>query len=195
MTSKMISQAFIVGNGVSRETIDLHGLIGNGKIYGCNALYRDFSDFDYIVAIDDGMINELQNADINQKKVIIPSEDERWEDEKYSPMRRRSNAGMNAMSEAIKRHASKLYCLGFDFLLNGDISVKNVYDGSNNYGSETRAKIADNFYRVKYLEWFMKDNSHVDFVFVLPKDVNFVNIESVNAKGIYVDDFKAKFNC
>ena len=51
--------AFIVGNGTSRSPIDLSCLKGEGSIIGCNALYRDFPEYDYLVAIDDGMIEEL----------------------------------------------------------------------------------------------------------------------------------------
>lgn len=189
----MISQAFIVGNGTSREPIDLNGLVGQGKIYGCNALYRTFENYDCLVAIDDGMIKELTDNEV--PRVVIPPENERWEDARYSPTRRRGNAGMNAMSEAIKKGASKLYCLGFDFLLTGDQSVSNLFDGSDNYGPETRARRADNFYRLQYLEWFMKDNDHVEFVFVLPKGQEFATIDANNVNGIYVDDFKTKFNC
>lgn len=193
MTLKTISQAFIIGNGTSRQSIDLSKLKGKGKIYGCNALYRTFSDYDFLVAIDDGMIKEITENNI--PRAIIPPETERWEDERYSPNRRRSNAGMNAMNEAIKRSSTKIYCLGFDFLLTGDQSVSNIFDGTENYGPETRARIQDNYYRLKYLEWFMNDHDNVDFVFVLPRDKEFAIIDSNNANGIYVDDFKNKFEC
>lgn len=193
MTSKTISQAFIIGNGTSREQINLSGLKEHGKIYGCNALYRTFSDYDVLVAIDDGMIKEL--IERNVPRVVIPPENERWEDARYSPSRRRSNAGMNAMSEAIKHGSSKIFCLGFDFILTGDQSVSNLFDGTDNYGPETRARREDNYYRLKYLEWFMNDNKNVDFVFVLPKDQEFATMNADNVNGIYVDDFKSKFIC
>ena len=34
--------AFIIGNGNSRLSFDLTELSKHGKMYGCNALYRDF---------------------------------------------------------------------------------------------------------------------------------------------------------
>ena len=44
-----MSTAFIIGNGPTRLDVNLHDLVGKGKIYGCNALYRDFDKFDYLV--------------------------------------------------------------------------------------------------------------------------------------------------
>ena len=37
----------------TRLDVNLHDLVGKGKIYGCNALYRDFDKFDYLVVIDE----------------------------------------------------------------------------------------------------------------------------------------------
>ena len=38
-----MSRAFVLGNGVSRQQVDLENLKHFGPIYGCNALYRDFT--------------------------------------------------------------------------------------------------------------------------------------------------------
>ena len=35
--------AFVLGNGVSRQQVDLNNMRHLGNIYGCNALYRDFT--------------------------------------------------------------------------------------------------------------------------------------------------------
>jgi len=193
MSSK--TTAFIVGNGVSRKPIDLHGLKTRGEIYGCNAIHREFSDCDYIVAIDDGMIKELTEEIHPRSQIIIPPEDERWESAKYNSRRRRSNAGMNAMLEAIRRDNTKLYCLGFDFLLKGSISTDNVFKNTPNYGIETHAVESDNYYRIKYLEWFMRDNAQVQFTFVLPNASEFATLDASNVSGIFVEDFKKDFDC
>ena len=59
--------AFIIGNGTSRKSIDLHQLKKNSppgsKIYGCNALYREFEP-DYLVAVDSKMIAEINHPGI-----------------------------------------------------------------------------------------------------------------------------------
>ena len=38
-----MTRAFVLGNGVSRQDVDLNNLKHFGPIYGCNALYRDFT--------------------------------------------------------------------------------------------------------------------------------------------------------
>jgi len=53
--------AFIIGNGVSRQAVDLELLQPLGKIYGCNALYRDFIP-DVLVATDRPISTEIQNS-------------------------------------------------------------------------------------------------------------------------------------
>lgn len=52
----------IIGNGPSRSGLDLHKLAENAAIYGCNALYRDFSP-DFLFANDRSMVLEILRAD------------------------------------------------------------------------------------------------------------------------------------
>lgn len=184
--------AIIIGNGTSRLDIDLNSLIGKGEIFGCNAIYRDFDHCDYIVAIDDGMIEELSNADIRNSTVIIPMENERWEDAEYSPHRRRSNAGMTAMKLALKKGYDILYCIGFDFILKGDISVDNVYKNTPNYGPETHANKSDNYYRIKYLEWFARQHVGSKFIFVVPEGCELNPVDANNIQGMTIKNFNSK---
>lgn len=189
--------AFVIGNGVSRKSLDLNHLVDNGTIIGCNALYRDFDKWDVLVAIDDGMIEEvlplMKSLDDDRiQKVTVPPEDERWEDPEYSPNRRRSNAGMNAMLEGIRSGHDILYCLGFDFILEGEVSVDNIYKNTKNYGEETHAREEDNYYRIKYLEWFCNKYSDTKFVFVIPDHVKTKPIEADNVVGMTMTTFRNK---
>lgn len=185
--------AFIVGNGVSRKEIDLNSLVGKGAIFGCNALYRDFDQWDFLVAIDDGMIAELLQKDFSPRTLIVPPVSERFESAEYNPgYRRRSNAGMNAMLEAIRRDYKFLYCLGFDFLLEGEVSVDNLYKDTPNYGIETRTRIEDNYHRIRYLEWFAEQNPLTTFIFVLPKGAKTKIVKSENILGMTIPTFKEK---
>ena len=52
---------FVLGNGVSRQPIELTTLRKYGKIYGCNALYRHFTP-DVLVATDPGISTEIQKS-------------------------------------------------------------------------------------------------------------------------------------
>jgi hypothetical protein len=56
-----MSIAFVLGNGVSRQGLDLHLLRQHGKIYGCNALYREFTP-DVLVATDRPIASTIQES-------------------------------------------------------------------------------------------------------------------------------------
>ena len=161
--------AFVIANGTSRLGFNLRQLIGLGPIYGCNALYREYApNYDlpnYLIAIDDGMIEEIRNSDFPKNRFIVPPLSERWEPKECNPNQPRSNAGMNAMIEAIRHGATTVIGLGFDFMLN-DVgqSVSNVYDETINYGPNTRARHEDNFGRARYLNWLVSNNPTVDFL-------------------------------
>ena len=147
------STAFIIGNGKSREGFDLEQLRPYGHTYGCNALYRDFAP-DYLIAIDDPITKEIEESIFNedfpdQTKFIHPAMEEQFEDPQFNPFsRNRSNAGMNAMIEAIRHGKTLLICLGLDFILNDKLTIANMYDGTNAYGPETRTNFGDSIKRV-----------------------------------------------
>lgn len=186
--------AFIVGNGKSRNEIDLNQIVGKAPIYGCNALYRDFDKWDYLVSIDEGMVAEVQDAQgaFGNGIIIVPPEDQHFEPVEYSPMRRRNNAGMVAMDTAVKRGFNLLYLVGIDFVLKGDISTDNVYKDTENYGIETHATQDDNYHRIRYLDWYARKNPNVKFVFVVPDTVPMRVIESRNIVGMKMETFKGK---
>lgn len=188
--------AFVVGNGKSRIEVNLDQLVGKAPIFGCNALYRDFDKWDYLVSIDQGMVNEIRQAEgaLGNGTIIVPPEDMHFEPAEYSPYRRRNNAGMLAMDIAIKRGFDVLYLLGIDFVLKGDISTDNVYKNTDNYGPETHASQDDNYHRIRYLEWFARKNPNTKFVFVVPDDVPMRVIEAPNVVGMKMETFKKKVN-
>ena len=186
-----MNTAFIIGNGTSREGFDLTRLKSYGTIYGCNALYRDFPDHsipDFLVAIDDGIIAEIESSNFPSKRFVVPPIEERWEPSECNIGRPRSNAGMNAMREAIKAGHDQLICLGFDFLIGGKNQfLSNVYDGTENYGPDTRANAGDNPGRVNYLQWLVYKNPEVDFIFIYP-DIENVNV--INGDNVYYNTYE-----
>lgn len=170
--------AFVIGNGVSRLGYNIEALKNVAPTYGCNALYREFGptyDFpDWIVAIDDGIRREIATSSFPQERVILPPPEECWEPAEMHGGRQgpRSNAGINAIREAIKTNVNMIVCLGFDFLiLDEKKSISNIYDGTPNYGPETRAVFADNEGRKRYLQWVITRNPKVEFCFVFNKDL------------------------
>ena len=61
-----LKKVFCIGNGESRKGFDLETLRPHGKIYGCNALYRDFMP-DVLTAVDHGIMHEIYHAGVAQK--------------------------------------------------------------------------------------------------------------------------------
>jgi hypothetical protein len=168
--------SFIIGNGTSRKDFELEKLRDAGTIFGCNALYREFVP-DFIVSIDEGIIREIFQSNFPKEKFIVPPTEECWEPAECNPNRPRSNAGINAMREAIKRGHKTLICLGFDFLLqDSNRSVSNMYEGTQNYGPEVRANHADNIGRINYLNWLARKESEHEFYFVFPTGFSLTNV-------------------
>ena len=62
----VLKRVFCIGNGESRIGFDLEKLRPHGKIYGCNAIYRDFMP-DVLTAVDHGIMHEIYHAGIAQK--------------------------------------------------------------------------------------------------------------------------------
>lgn len=189
--------AFIIGNGRSRNEQNLKSLKDRGYVWACNAFYRDqgpsYDLPDWLVAIDDGIIEEILASDFPKEKFIVPPYDERWEPWTCNPLRPRSNAGFNAIREAIKAGAKTIFLLGFDFmLLDSSKSVSNIFDGTPNYGPETRASEQDNPNRVKYLSWISKHNPNVDIIFVWPREYDTIKTwqieENLNIFRINYDE-------
>ena len=56
-----MKRVFCIGNGESRKELNLEKFRPHGKIYGCNALYRDFTP-DHLSAVDAGIMHEIYNS-------------------------------------------------------------------------------------------------------------------------------------
>ena len=59
-----MKRVFLIGNGTSRKDFDLEKLRPFGKIYACNAIYRDGFRPDVLVAVDHGIMHEIYNNGI-----------------------------------------------------------------------------------------------------------------------------------
>ena len=123
--------AYVLGNGTSRQAVNLESLRKHGKIYGCNALYRDFSP-DVLIATDPGISGEIQHSGYALKHEFYT----RNPLPKLGAKRIEYNFGYSsgpiALTYASNSEANKIYILGFDF---AGIAGKfnNVYAGTAHY--------------------------------------------------------------
>ena len=131
-----MTTAFVLGNGISRQQISLTVLQQHGKIYGCNALYREFTP-EVLVATDRPIaayIQESGYAKINRfytrrpvaesGAVTVPA--------KYFGY----SSGPIAISIAAQDLHSPVYLLGFDLGPNSENKFNNVYAGTQFYKTQ-----------------------------------------------------------
>lgn len=125
-----MNRAFVLGNGRSRLGLDLSSLRSAGKIFGCNALYRDFSP-DVLIATDPGITREIELSD-------YPVHHEFYT---RKPKHRNSkpitknfgySSGPIAVTYAAIEGFDKIYLIGFD-LVGINNKHNNVYSGTANY--------------------------------------------------------------
>ena len=125
--------AFVIGNGVSRRDIDLNKLKKFGKIYGCNALYRDFIP-DVLVATDKPIAEKIQESGYAKKNRFYTRRPINglgaWQlpKEYYG-----YSSGPNAVGLAAKDHHSIIYMMGFDMGPNLNNQFNNMYADTEFY--------------------------------------------------------------
>ena len=111
--------AFIIGNGISRKSIDLSKL--NGTVIGCNALYREFTP-DIIVAVDKQMVIEIRKSGYQLHHEVWCT----WYEE-YDT---------TAQHLACTLGHKEVVLLGFD-MVGVDGFINNVYADTFNYKKST----------------------------------------------------------
>ena len=127
----MENLAFVLGNGKSRLVLDLHKLKEVGKVYGCNALYREFSP-DVLISTDPGISEEIQNSgypllNLHYTRKPIPGKGSRKIEYNYG-----FSSGPIALTYASLSTANTIYFAGFD-LTGIDGKFNNVYENTNHY--------------------------------------------------------------
>ena len=127
--------AFVLGNGVSRQPIDLKLLQQKGKIYGCNALYREFTP-DVLVSTDRPIATHIQETGYalankfytrkpleNTGALSVPAPYHGY------------SSGPIALALAAQAGHQYVYLLGFDMGPNQNQKINNLYAGTEFYKS------------------------------------------------------------
>lgn len=177
MVRSQIDNIWVIGNGESRNNINLKNL--GGTTIGCNAIHRDHV-CDKIVAVDRRMVIEIiknpnyKNIEIYTRpdwalhfkehsnvKVVpeLPYKgDKRWDDPWHW------NSGPFAVLLACLENPKHINLLGFD-LYGVDHKVNNIYKNTENYDTDQRhaidfshwlhqlKKLFDCFPEIKFVQW------------------------------------------
>jgi hypothetical protein len=128
-----MNQAFVLGNGQSRRSLNLPSLIVRGPVYGCNALYRDFTPT-VLVATDRPISTEIQHTGYARNNrfytrkpmpdlgaLVVPKE--------YYGF----SSGPIATAIAAQDGFQRVYMLGFDMGPSSNGRFNNVYADTEFY--------------------------------------------------------------
>jgi hypothetical protein len=190
-----MTQAFVLGNGVSRRGIDLTILNQYGKIYGCNALYREYTP-DVLVATDRPIATHIQQSGYSAQHRFhtrrpMPKLGAREIPKPYFGY----SSGPVATALAAVDENRQIYLLGFDLGPSQNKTVNNLYAGTEFYKPVGAAPtFAGNW--IKQLLKIMKDYKHCQFVRVAgPTTAHIDQFDSVrNLQHLDLDTFTDRIN-
>lgn len=190
-----MSTAFVLGNGVSRQNIDLERLRPRGKIYGCNALYREFVP-DVLVATDLPISTAIQESGYARQHEFYtrrpaPESGAKRVLSKYHGY----SSGPNAVALAAQHGHRRIYLVGFDMGPNSNNLFNNIYADTEFYKASTQPPtFAGNWQR--QIVKICNDYSEVEFVRVCgPTTARIAELEAVkNLRHLDLDTFADRIN-
>lgn len=130
-----MSWAFVLGNGLSRQGIDLATLKSHGSIYGCNALYREYAP-SVLVATDRPIAEQIQHSGYSLEHTFytrrpLPGLGARRIPEQWWGY----SSGPAALGLAAADKHVHIYMLGFDMGPTANGRFNNVYADTEFYKS------------------------------------------------------------
>lgn len=191
-----MNRAFVLGNGLSRKEIPLDKLKNFGKVYGCNALYREY-DPDYLIAVDAKMIVEICSANYQLKVPVWTNQNKNFVKYKnlnfFEPSKGWSS-GPTALHFASESSYEEIFILGFDYQ-GVQNKVNNIYADTKNYKkSMEKATYFGNWLR--QTTTVIQKNPDIKFIRVLAENLDFVPKEFHklnNLNHIYDYEFNKYF--
>lgn len=157
-----MSKAFVLGNGVSRLQVDLKTLENLGPIYGCNALYREFTPA-VLISTDTPISQRIQQEGYSANNVLytrkpIPGLGAKRVPQQYFGF---SSGPIAVGIAAIDKH-SAVYLLGFDMGPTASDRFNNVYADTEFYKkSSARPTYTGNW--IRQLQRICDDFPHTNF--------------------------------
>jgi len=181
-----MTTAFVLGNGRSRQAVDLALLKQHGPVYACNAIYREFTP-DVLVATDRPIAEAIQNSGYSLKhrfhtRQPLPNLGALPLDKRY----RGFSSGPNATALACLDGYYKIYLIGFDLgTTNGQFN--NLYADTDFYKkSASPPTFSGNW--VRQLIQLAEENSNREFVRVMGTESAMIpsynNIKNLQSKSI-----------
>jgi len=189
-------KAFVLGNGESRQKLNVSPLSKYGFIYGCNGIYRDLRP-DFLITVDPTMAKEIAKTDyIDRWQVYTPYSDLQKLHKNFVLFKSSARlcAGVTASLIAIQHGAKEIYLIGHDLGSSNGL-INNIYKNSNNYKQAWEDDESFNVYTPHYLQ-LLKSHPHIDFIRVMGKQTFSVkDFKSFkNYKETKIDTFQKNFS-
>jgi len=128
-----MTQAFVLGNGISRQGIDLHQLQLLGNVYGCNALYREFTPA-VLVATDRPIATHIQESGYSAQHRFYTRRPIAGHGAQAVPKPYFGfSSGPIATGLAAQDGHVHIYLLGFDMGPTPNNTINNLYAGTDFY--------------------------------------------------------------
>lgn len=187
--------AFVLGNGVSRQLVDLDQLASLGPIYGCNALYRDRVPW-VLVSTDRPISEAIQKSGYSAQHRMytrkpIPGLGAQKIPQDYYGF----SSGPIAVALAALDQHSAVYLIGFDMgPVSGD-RFNNVYADTEFYKkSSARPTYTGNW--IRQIQRVCRDFPHTAFFRVMgPTTAAVSEFKTVqNLVAMPLQDFQNRIN-
>jgi hypothetical protein len=155
--------AFVLGNGQSRQVLDLTQLIKLSPVYGCNALYREFVP-SVLVSTDAPISKAIQESGYSEKNVHytrkpLPALGAKRIPQQYYGF----SSGPAAAGIAALDRNRKIYLIGFDLGPTRTGHFNNIYADSEFYKKSSAAPTYTGNW-VRQLTTVARDFPQTDFV-------------------------------
>ena len=160
--------AYVIGNGPSRQNFDLDKLKASGQTYGCNALYRDFLP-DFIFSVDTKMTQQMVADEVGLKTYhYAPALEVNRKQSKgmlhLIPNNPHWISGNSAFWTAGVHGHKNIYLIGFDFREYGRDQLNNIYQDTLNYGERHSDQIFEGW--LKQFRDMLKMRPYVNYTIV-----------------------------
>lgn len=129
--------AFVLGNGISRESVDVNELIKLHPVYGCNALYRTHTPT-VLVATDQHIARAIQESGYSKSNRFYTRRPFTDSGAMQVPKPYFGfSSGPIAVALAAMEGHKKIYLIGFDMGPTSEGKFNNVYAGTEFYKTPT----------------------------------------------------------
>jgi hypothetical protein len=165
--------AFVLGNGRSRQPIDVKKLQKTAPVYACNAIYREFTP-DVLVSTDRPIADAIQNSGYAHSNRFYTRKPLENSGALRLPRQYQGfSSGPNAVGLACIDGYAKIYMLGFD-LGSTDQQFNNIYADTQFYKKKTDPPTYSGNW-VRQLTQITQDYPKIEFVRVTGVESAFIS--------------------